>query len=690
MIEVAINEINGIKIIEKANFEGGCSGNTQGITRLVIGMPVAEAIKKLKGIKCGSKKTSCPDQLSAALENALKLMKESDNINNTNNYIKEFEKWLNYEKLDGQIKKELEEICSNDDKEKIKEYFIAPLEFGTAGLRGVMRPGINSMNIYTVRHATQGIANLIKSQNLEKRGVVIAFDSRNNSDMFSKEAAKTLAANGILAYIFDDIRPTPELSFAVRYLKCAAGINITASHNPKEYNGYKAYWEDGAQIPPDYAETVSQAINQTDIFDGVLTCDYNEAVKNNIIKTVGKEIDEAYLQKVIEQSIYPDIIKNISDKSDKSDKDGDFKVLYTPLHGAGYKLIPEVLKRRGLKMKNLLTVPEQMVIDGNFPTVKFPNPEFKEVFDIGIETAKKENCSLLIGTDPDSDRVGIVVRTNNKDNKDNKDNKNNKDNGEYVSLSGNQVGVLLLDYIITARKENGTLPKNACAIKTIVSTELAAKVCEMNDVKIINVLTGFKFIGEKIKQFEETGEYTYIFGYEESYGYLAGTYARDKDAVVASMLIVEMAAYYKSKNMTLYDAMREIYKKYGYYGESVQNIAFPGIDGSEKMRGIMNNLRENSRTPKMLGGYKVVSFRDYKTSQIKNFITGEISDTGLPKSDVLYFDLNNGSKVIIRPSGTEPKIKIYYMLSADNEKSAALQAEKLKSDMAELVRIQDS
>jgi len=516
------------------------------------------------------------------------------------------------------------------------------------------------MNIYVVKQTTQGIANLIKSQGLEKHGAVIAFDSRNNSAIFAEEAAKTLAANGILTYIFDDIRPTPELSFAIRYLKCAAGINITASHNPKEYNGYKAYWEDGAQLPPDHAQTVSDAINKTDIFADVLTCDYGEAVKSGVIKIIGKEIDDAYLEKVIEQGIYSDIIKNAGE---------DFKVIYTPLHGAGYKLVPEVLKKRGLK--NLLTVAEQMIPDGNFPTVKFPNPEYKEVFNIGIEMAKKENCSLLIGTDADSDRTGIVVKSN---------------DGEYISLTGNQVGVLLIDYIITARKQNGTLKPNACVIKTIVSTELAAKVCEQNGVKIINVLTGFKFIGEKIKQFEETGENTFLFGYEESYGYLAGTYARDKDAVVASMLIAEMAAYYKTKNMTLFDAMQNIYKKYGYYGEDVQNIAFPGIDGGDKMRGIMNNLRES--VPKFIADYEVIAFRDYKTSEIKNLVTGEMSQTGLPKSDVLYFDLENGSKVIIRPSGTEPKIKIYYMLLADDEKSSGLQAEKLKSAMtAELLTI---
>jgi len=564
-------------------------------------------------------------------------------------YTENFEKWLNYKGLDKDTRAELEEMQSDD--QKIKEAFITQLEFGTAGLRGIMRAGTNSMNIYTVRHATQGIANLVKSQNAEKKGVVIAYDSRNNSVLFAQEAAKTFAANKIVTYIFDDIRPTAELSFAIRHLGCTAGINITASHNPKEYSGYKAYWDDGAQLPPDYAEIVSDAINKTDIFEEVLTCDYQQAVQDGIIKIIGKEIDGIYLQNILEQSVYHDIIKNA---------DSGFKVIYTPLHGSGYKLVPEILKKRGLK--NLLLVDEQMIIDGNFPTVKYPNPEFKEVFNTGIEIAKKENCSLLIGTDPDADRVGIVVQT---------------DSGDFVTLSGNQVGSLLLDYIITAKKEQNKLDKNACAIKTIVSTELAERICRKNNVTMMNVLTGFKFIGEKIKQFEESGEYTYLFGFEESYGYLAGTYARDKDAVVASMLIVEMAAYYRGKNMTLYDAMQKLYDKYGYFEESVQNIEFEGIDGIEKMSKIMTLFRENP--PKDISGIAVSAIRDYETSVIKDLSTGKTSETGLPKSDVLYFDLANGSKVIVRPSGTEPKIKIYYLIEANNKAEASTQINNLKT-----------
>ena len=569
------------------------------------------------------------------------------------NYMREYEKWLSQKNLDSGSRLLLEGI--KNDETAIKEWFHAPLEFGTAGLRGIMRPGINSMNVYTVRHATQGIANLIKQEKLESRGVVIAYDSRNNSKNFASEAADVLAANGIKVYLFDDIRPTPELSFAIRHLRCAAGINITASHNPKEYNGYKAYWEDGAQLPPDHAKTVSEAINRTDIFNGVLSCG---GEKTDKITIIGKEIDEAYLAEVEAQSVRPDAVKQAGD---------DFKIIYTPLHGAGYKLIPEILRRRGVK--NLLTVPQQMEINGDFPTVKFPNPEFKEVFELGIEIAREKDCSLLIGTDPDADRVGVVVRT---------------DTGGFVTLSGNQVGALLLDYIIISRKETNRLKPNACAIKTIVTTDLADRICEFNGVAVTNVLTGFKFIGEKIKLWEETGEFDYIFGFEESYGYLPGTYARDKDAVAAAMLIVEMAAYCKQQHKTLFEALQDLYKKYGYSAETGQNIEFPGVDGIEKMQKLMDGLRENS--PAQLGGYDVSFFRDYKTGKIKNIKTGAVTDTGLPESDVLYFELENSSKVIIRPSGTEPKIKIYYLINAPGEEAAGLQINALKSAMAELLR----
>ena len=578
-------------------------------------------------------------------------------------YMQEYEKWLTYDKLDGESRIKLESIKKN--AAKIKEWFHAPLEFGTAGLRGIMRPGINSMNIYTVKHATQGLATLIKQEKLEERGVVIAYDSRNNSKKFAGEAAATLDANGIKVYVFDDIRPTPELSFAIRYLNCAAGINITASHNPKEYNGYKAYWQDGAQLPPDHAKTVSDEIKKADIFAGVLAGDCQDAVDRGRIKIIGKEVDEAYLKEVEAQSVRPDIIRQAAGYFK------DFKVMYTPIHGAGYKLIPEILARCGIN--DLLTVTQQMKITGEFPTVKFPNPEFKEVFKLAIEQAQKKSCDLIIGTDPDADRVGVVVRAGNTGTAE-----------DYITLSGNQTGALLLDYIIISRKETGRLKENACAIKTIVSTELANKICEANGVALVEVLTGFKFIGEKIKQWEVSGEYDYIFGFEESYGYLPGTYARDKDAVAASMLIAEMAAYYKTKNMTLYDAMRELYKKYGYTMETGQNIEFPGVDGIEKMQALMNELRGSA--PAKIGSHAVSCFRDYQTGEIKDMLTGSITGTELPKSDVLYYDLKNGSKVIIRPSGTEPKIKIYYLISAPDEKNANEQAESLKTAMSKLLK----
>ncbi|GHU37630.1 phosphomannomutase [Clostridia bacterium] len=570
-------------------------------------------------------------------------------------YNAEYDKWLSSPVVDESTKSAMRDPAL--DK---KELFSVSLEFGTAGLRGIMRPGTNSMNVYTVRHATQGISNLVLSQNARDKGIVIAYDSRNHSKEFAEAAAEVIAANGIKAYIFDDIRPTPELSFALIHLGCKAGINITASHNPKEYNGYKAYWEDGAQLPPDHAETVSQTIASVDIFGGVKTIPYAEGIKSGLIEVIGSGIDEKYLAEVAKQSVNPDAVRNAG---------ADFKVVYTPLHGAGRKLVPEILKRQGLS--NLLTVPEQMIPDGNFPTVKFPNPEFREVFNPGIEIAKRENCSLLIGTDPDADRTGIVVRDS---------------GGEYIPFSGNQVGALLLDYIITAKKERGELPANAFAVKTIVSTELASKICADNGVELFDVLTGFKFIGEKIKEYHETGKLTFLFGFEESYGYLAGTYARDKDAVVASMLLVEMAAFYKSRNMTLYDAMESIYKRYGYYGEAGENIGFKGLSGVARMKEIMSELRRTAaKTVREIAGYKVTQFRDYQTSEITDTVTGKVSGTGLPKSDVLYFSLDNGSKVIIRPSGTEPKIKIYYLLKDASKESAAEQTERLKAAMLSVV-----
>ena len=644
-IEVEIKREDGVDIIERAQFAGGCGGNTQAVSELVAGMKISDAVKKLGGILCGRKGTSCPDQLSIALKQAAELM---DRETSTPDYMKNYEKWMGYQGLDPKTKAELAEI--GGDEEKIRDCFLAPLEFGTGGLRGIMRPGINSMNIYVVKQATQAISNLIKSKGREymDKGAVIAYDSRNNSELFAKEAAKTLAANGIKVYIFDDVRPTPELSFAIRHLGCAAGINITASHNPKQYNGYKAYWEDGGQFPPDHARTVLDAINETDIFTGVLTSHYGEMIKQGKINIIGELLDREYLRNVISRSARPDAIEKAG-----------FKVVYTPLHGAGYRLVPEALAQMG--QKNLLTVKEQMTPDGDFPTVEYPNPECPppgraDALELGIALAKAENCALVIATDPDCDRLGVAAKKTGRE--------------EFERFTGNQVGALLLDYIITAKKENGTLKSSDCAITTIVSTELASKICAQNGVKLIKVLTGFKFIAEKIKEFEENGEFSFLFGFEESYGYLAGSYTRDKDAVSASALVVEMAAWYSQKNMTLFDALETLYEKYGYCREEARDIEFGEFGGAEKMRDVMDRLRKNP--PDEIGGYEISEIIDYN---------GETRPTALPKSDVLYFVLKNGSKVIIRPSGTEPKIKIYYLLSADSEASADEMAKKLRTAM---------
>lgn len=561
-------------------------------------------------------------------------------------YTDEYRRWRDNKNLEETLRKDIDSIEGNDDE--IKKRFAAPLSFGTAGLRGIMQSGICGMNIYTVAQATEGVARLVKKNNGEKKGVVIACDTRNNSELFSRVSAGVLAANGIKTYIFDAPRPTPELSFALRELGAIAGINVTASHNPKAYNGYKVYWDDGAQLSPDDAAVVAAEIAKTDIFS-VVVADFDKAVADGIIEIMGRNIDEKFMERVLAERIDVDAIPKVADK---------FGVVYTPLHGTGAALVPETLEKAGIK--HLYCVPEQMKPDGNFPTVRTPNPENKDCFDLGIALAKEHGCDLVIGTDPDADRTGIVVK--------------NK-SGEFVRLTGNQVGVLLCDYIITGRRNCGKLPANACVIKSIVSTELARKVCEKNGVTMTDVLTGFKFIGEKIKEFEANGnrDHTFIFGFEESYGYLAGTYARDKDAVGASLMITEMAAHYAERGMTLYDAMEEVYEKYGFFAEKVVSIEMPGLDGNEKTAALMASLRNDS--PKALGGTAVVSVADYKSGRITS-ADGSVSDTGLPTSDVLYFRLADGSSVVIRPSGTEPKVKVYYMVSGreKNETNGRLAA----------------
>ena len=566
-------------------------------------------------------------------------------------YLKEYTRWKEREDLDSDVREALLKMEDNDDEKKM--WFSSDISFGTAGLRGIMTAGTNAMNVYTVGRATQGIANLINSIGKADRGVAIAYDCRNNAERFAKVSAEVLAANGVKAYIFESLRPTPVLSFALRELNCIAGINITASHNPSKYNGYKAYWEDGAQLASEEANTVAEYMSKTDIFDDVKRVDFDSAVKEGKIVIIGREIDEKYLKNVKEQAIYPELFEKVADT---------LKIVYTPLHGTGRVLVPEILKQCGLKY--LYTVDSQMAPNGNFPGTPNPNPEFPEVFEEGIKLAESVKSDLIIATDPDADRVGIMAR---------------KKDGEFTTLTGNQVGSLLLDYVITAYKEKGIKLENPYAVKTIVSTELATKICKDNGVVIHNVLTGFKFIGEVIKNYEAKGYGDFMLGFEESYGYLKGTYARDKDAVVATMLICEMAAYYMQKNMTLYDALLALYEKYGYYFEGVQNIYMEGLDGKEKMDAFMENLRTNP--PKTMGGIKVTSVRDYKTGIITDVETGKTEPTGLPSSNVLYYVNANGDVVVVRPSGTEPKLKLYFLVNGETPEKANMALEACKETM---------
>ncbi len=552
-----------------------------------------------------------------------------------NDYLKHYHTWLEADALSAEEKEELRHIAA-DDKE-IAFRFTGSLTFGTAGLRGTMKIGRNAMNRHTVAHATQGLASLILREGREKDGVVIAYDCRNNGELFAKTAARVLAANGIQVYLFDALRPTPELSFALRELHCVAGINVTASHNPKEYNGYKVYWEDGAQLPPEHAATVFAEINRSDLFRDVRFVAFDAAKDQGLIRIIGAEMDEKYLNAVQMQAVNPQAIAKVAD---------DLRIVYTPLHGTGHRLVPEIMKRVGVK--HLFLVEEQMVIDGNFPTVKKPNPEYPETFALGIKVADRVGSDLVIATDPDADRVGVMAR--------------NREGG-FTAITGNQMGALLLDYIITAYQETGTMPKNPYAVKSIVSSELATKICLANHVKMHNVLTGFKFIGEVIKNYEKTGDGSFLFGFEESYGYLKGTYARDKDAVVTSMLICEMTAFYRAKGMTLCDALAAIWEKYGYCYEENTEIYMEGLDGAARMSALMNSMRQTP--PAEFGGVKVTLVADYLLETVTE--NGETRPTGLPRSNVLYYRLENGDVIVARPSGTEPKIKFYYLLSAQSE-----------------------
>ena len=564
-------------------------------------------------------------------------------------YKEEFQHWLDSPSLSEEEWSELNAI--RDDDKEIENRFFAPLEFGTAGLRGTMKLGLHHMNIHVIRHATQAFANVIAAEGEEakRKGIVIAHDCRLNGEEFAKEAACVMAANGIHVRFFDELRPTPELSFAVLYYGTTAGLNITASHNPKEYNGYKVYWSDGAQLPPQKADAIAKQMEAIDIFSGFVSCDFEDAVDKGLIEIIGAETDEAFLQRVLAQAIDREVVKEVAD---------DFKIVYTPFHGCGYKMVPEALKRLGVK--HLYPVPEQMVIDGSFPTVVSPNPENPEGFYLAVDLAKKVGSDLIIGTDPDSDRIGTMVRKGD----------------DYVTITGNQLGVLLADYIIQARKATGTMPENPGIVSSIVSTGMTKAVCEANGVHYEDTFTGFKFMAERVAAWEAAHSYNYIFSFEESYGYMMGDYVRDKDAVTASMMVAEMAAYYHKKGMTLLDAMYALYEKYGWFKEYTLNLVMPGLDGLQKMRDLMAQLRQNP--PKEIGGQTVIRTRDYADGSIYVAGLGKVGVTPFHGSNVLYFELADGSSFIVRPSGTEPKIKIYLLVRGDDEGQCEWRIEKYK------------
>ncbi|MBT9792638.1 MAG: phospho-sugar mutase [Lachnospiraceae bacterium] len=571
-------------------------------------------------------------------------------------YMKIYEQWLADPYFDEDTKNELRAIA--DDENEIKERFYMDLEFGTAGLRGIIGAGINRMNIYTVRRATQGLANYIKKQGGEEKGVAIAFDSRRMSPEFAMEAAMTLAANGIKAYKFESLRPTPELSFAVRELGCIAGINITASHNPPEYNGYKVYWEDGAQFTPPHDKGVLEEVLAIEDLSTVKTTSEEEALRSGKFQVIGKEIDDKYIENVKAQVVNQDAI-------DRMQK--DITIIYTPLHGTGNIPARRVMKELGFE--NVYVVPEQELPDGNFPTVSYPNPEAEEAFALGLKLAKEKNADLVLATDPDADRLGVYV----KDAK----------TGEYHPLTGNMSGSLLCDYVLGQKQAKGQIPADGQVIKSIVTTNLVNAVAEHYGCELVEVLTGFKYIGQQILKEEQTGKGTYMFGMEESYGCLIGTYARDKDAISATAALCEAAAYYKEKGMTLWDAMVAMYEKYGYYKDTVKSIGLKGIEGLAKIQEIMENFRQEP--PKTLGDYTVTAARDYKAGTIMDMASGAVRPTGLPSANVLYYEMNDGAWLCVRPSGTEPKIKFYYGVKGASMEDADARSEKMGAELTELV-----
>ena len=559
-------------------------------------------------------------------------------------FMQEYKKWVDSPALSQSEKDELTAL--RDNVKEIEGRFDGPLEFGTAGLRGTMHVGLHNMNIHVIRHATQAFAEVILAEggNAAKRGVAICMDCRNHSMEFAREAACVCVANGVSVRIFDALRPTPELSFAVREYGCIAGINVTASHNPKEYNGYKVYWEDGAQLPPHHAEAIAKKMGEIDIFNGVKTMDWADALKSGLVTLMGDETDRKFMAQVTAM---------INDRQSVAKVADTFKVVYTPFHGCGYKLVPEAL--RALGVKHILCEPKQMVIDGDFPTVISPNPENPEGFYLAVDLAKQNGVDFILGTDPDSDRVGIMVRDK---------------TGEFRTVTGNQTGVLLLDYLIGAMKRAGTLPEHPVALKTIVTTEMARRVAEMNGVACFDTFTGFKFMAEKKNALEGSGEGKVIFSYEESYGYMLGDYVRDKDAVTAAMLLTEMAAWYAGQGLTLLDALEKLYEKYGQYAEKTCNLVMPGLDGLKDMAKLMKSLRENP--PAQIAGVQVAVRKDYADGTVTDCANGGLSKMELSGSNVLRFEMADGTSILVRPSGTEPKIKVYILtLGADSAACAA-------------------
>ncbi len=564
-------------------------------------------------------------------------------------YMEQYRYWCEDEYFDDATKAELAKIKDNEDE--IKERFYKDLEFGTGGLRGVIGAGTNRMNIYTVRRATQGLANYIIKQNAKDKGVAIAYDSRFMSPQFADEAALCLAANGIKAYVFETLRPTPELSFAVRCLGCVSGIVVTASHNPPEYNGYKVYWEDGAQITsPKDTDIIAEVASVTD-YNDVKTMSKEQAIAEHLYNVIGKDIDDKYMAELKKQIIHPEIIKEMADS---------IRIVYTPFHGTGNIPVRRILSELGFK--HVYVVPEQELPDPEFTTLEYPNPEDPKAFTLALKLAKEKDADVVLATDPDADRLGIYAK--------------DSETGEYVPFTGNMSGMLIAEYILRERKAAGTLPDNAALVKTIVTTNLADALTDAYSVKLIEVLTGFKYIGEQIKLFEQNHDYEYVFGLEESYGCLAGTHARDKDAVVAVMCLCEVAAWCKYNGITVWDQMKKIYRQYGFYKEGIHTVTLKGIDGAEQIKAIMDRLRANP--PKEFGGLKVTKIRDYQKDTVTDLATGQVSPSGLPRSNVLYFDMENDSWCCARPSGTEPKIKFYMGIKGRDLEDADKKLESLK------------